>query len=405
MTTPHLGLKQPVFGTDDLDGTGWTKDLNDNWDVVDQVLGGCWYNVKAYGAVGDGSTDDTTAIQDCFDAINETGDGRGMTVVFPPGKYACNGLVPPQGTLLLGIGAPVAYDGRYGASLVPTGNDAVCIDVPHAAEIRQGGLTLQNMSFSNGAHSYTNCIALRTAGVNRVYAYNCQVDHFARGFSLQNYPGYDSAWHYIHGCSFYRNTVGLWHDANGFQMFGCDFQIYQDTNIGIHMYADASVGAQTCLVMGTKFDDGIGILCQGGFNKIIGCGFETCVTGIKIEKPGGSPSYCGGRNVVQNTTHASNTTDIDIGSGCDNNGIIGYITSSPTNGIADAGTRTQVISSQGDRLPSRFPGGFAFKTLTYGPQDSDWTVAPPLGTAVIDTSAKRLYIRTGSNVWSYVALT
>ena len=42
------------------------------------------YNVRAYGAVGDGSTDDSTAIQDAIDAAVSAGGG---TVFFPRGNY------------------------------------------------------------------------------------------------------------------------------------------------------------------------------------------------------------------------------------------------------------------------------------------------------------------------------
>ena len=44
--------------------------------------GGAVYNVKAYGATGDGVTNDTTAIQAAFTAA-----GVGSTVYFPPGTY------------------------------------------------------------------------------------------------------------------------------------------------------------------------------------------------------------------------------------------------------------------------------------------------------------------------------
>jgi hypothetical protein len=43
-----------------------------------------WYNVKNYGAVGDGATDDREAIQAAIDAIKEDGGG---TLYFPKGTY------------------------------------------------------------------------------------------------------------------------------------------------------------------------------------------------------------------------------------------------------------------------------------------------------------------------------
>lgn len=58
------------------------------------ILGGIlgpnpWYDVKAYGAVGNGTTDDSTAIQTAINTANTNGGG---TVYFPPGTYIAAGL-------------------------------------------------------------------------------------------------------------------------------------------------------------------------------------------------------------------------------------------------------------------------------------------------------------------------
>lgn len=56
------------------------------------MLDATWFNVKdpAYGALGDGSTDDTVAIQDAIDACEAAGGG---TVYFPRGIYVVNGAL------------------------------------------------------------------------------------------------------------------------------------------------------------------------------------------------------------------------------------------------------------------------------------------------------------------------
>lgn len=46
------------------------------------------FNVKDFGAVGDGATDDAVAVQAAIDAAAEAGGG---TVWFPPGEYALGG--------------------------------------------------------------------------------------------------------------------------------------------------------------------------------------------------------------------------------------------------------------------------------------------------------------------------
>ncbi|KJF18052.1 right-handed parallel beta-helix repeat-containing protein [Acidithrix ferrooxidans] len=68
--------------------------------------GGQVFNVKAYGAKGDGVTDDTAAIQA---AINAASTVFG-TIFFPPGKYLCAGA--------LVFAANMIFSG-YGATLLP----------------------------------------------------------------------------------------------------------------------------------------------------------------------------------------------------------------------------------------------------------------------------------------------
>ena len=54
-----------------------------------------WFNVEDYGAVHDGSTDDTTAIQDAIDACFAAGGG---TIWFPEGNYLIGGALQDTGT-------------------------------------------------------------------------------------------------------------------------------------------------------------------------------------------------------------------------------------------------------------------------------------------------------------------
>ncbi len=62
-------------------------------------------DVKAHGAVGNGTTDDTAAIQAACNAISAAGG----TVYFPPGNYLCRLVRPKSSTTLTGDGATLTY--------------------------------------------------------------------------------------------------------------------------------------------------------------------------------------------------------------------------------------------------------------------------------------------------------
>src|SRR3972149_4011481 len=60
--------------------SGWDDEANTNFDRLSEF----GVNVKSYGAVGDGVTDDTAAIQAAIDAVTTAGGG---TVYVPSGTY------------------------------------------------------------------------------------------------------------------------------------------------------------------------------------------------------------------------------------------------------------------------------------------------------------------------------
>ncbi|MDH6130751.1 hypothetical protein P3T37_000118 [Kitasatospora sp. MAA4] len=78
-----------------------------------------WLNVKDYGAVGDGSTDDTAAVQSAISAASAAGGG---TVYFPVGNY----LVTPSGgspaLAVTGRGVRLVGASSKAATLVKGGN-------------------------------------------------------------------------------------------------------------------------------------------------------------------------------------------------------------------------------------------------------------------------------------------
>ena len=73
--------------------------LFDLSEITDFISGSVYINVKTYGAQGNGTTDDTAAIQSALTAAS------GNTLFFPMGRYLVSGqLFVPSGTRLLGCG-------------------------------------------------------------------------------------------------------------------------------------------------------------------------------------------------------------------------------------------------------------------------------------------------------------
>ncbi len=105
-------------------------------------------DVLAFGAVGDGKKDDTTAIQKAIDAAAETGG----TVVFPAGSYPCSTLrMRPHVGL---FGHPTwSYRDFGGAVLRLADEDAPClVDLTGAFGATVNGLSLDGAKLGDGVH-------------------------------------------------------------------------------------------------------------------------------------------------------------------------------------------------------------------------------------------------------------
>ncbi len=122
------------------------------------------YNVKAYGAVGDGTTDDSTAVQS---AINAAQNGGGGIVYFPPATYRINAqLTFPAGSglgkavILEGAGADISYNGTpQGGTIL----DLRATTSPAKIDCRfQGQLEIRNLTFLEGGGSNTGNPFLQT---------------------------------------------------------------------------------------------------------------------------------------------------------------------------------------------------------------------------------------------------
>lgn len=145
------------FTTTHADNVGeviHASDVNNLADAVNkieiEVRGGFVANAKHYGATGNGSTDDTAAIQAAITAAT----GTGGTVYLPPGTYLC-------GTI--NLAANVALQGAgMGATTVKLKNaaNANLLDGSSKANIRVADLTLDGNRANQTVSTNCACIQL-----------------------------------------------------------------------------------------------------------------------------------------------------------------------------------------------------------------------------------------------------
>lgn len=173
-------------------------------------------NVKAHGAVGDGVTDDTTAIQD---ALTDGG-----VVVFPAGTYLVTGLTSSNATHIIGMA---------GAKLKTATNAAIL--VVDDSDVAIEGLTFEGdgkgASYDGGKTSQHG-ISITSYYRNRVL--NCHFLNLGGGgvhiaSTQTNYVG-----NVVNACTFSASNKGISSGSRGeyLHVTGC---IINGCNYGAHI--------------------------------------------------------------------------------------------------------------------------------------------------------------------------
>ena len=303
----------PLLPTAVSGASGHIAQTNQAWSKLND-----WPNVvRDYGAVGDDSTNNTTALQAALDATanGAAGAGRGGTLVFPPGIYRTDKLTMYTGIHLLALGDG-RTDARYGAALSARANGQTILEMNAPSEIMQDGFHIENMGFtSNG---FTGVTGVKLYGINRWRFNNCSFSGPA-GTPMElglyctdrNIAGTlrDCAWWNVFECSFRICNMGMDVGGNGGIIRDSNFtpELAQSGLTGLRLRRTSSPdeGSQTNVVQGCMFDlatgnPGTALLCQGSNNRILNNKFEvrdSTGNGIKVEKVG-ALSESGQRNII-----------------------------------------------------------------------------------------------------------
>lgn len=183
-------------------------------------------SVKDFGAVGDGTTVDTAAIQAAINAVSASGGG---TVTLPKGAYRTGTLTLPQDVFLDGAG-------KYNTRLVATaGLNAPLIDRGGtlANIVNRGGV--RKMAIVGSGKANTGMIGLRSTYTNRaVYE---DIDFFGCYIGLFFQNVWQDQWVnlHVHGGGTDASYVGFWGGV-------------KDPTVGI----SNAVNAYNCIAQGVE---------------------------------------------------------------------------------------------------------------------------------------------------------
>lgn len=170
-------------------------------------------SVMDYGAVGDGVTDDTTAVQAAVYYAETIGEGA--KVVFPAGKYLFNSTVTvmKSGVLLEGAGAPATWivNGQANAPAIKFGDGVT--------QYNRNGLSNMVFGQKSGVTAVAGNCGLFVVKCGNFALSNVQVFQFPA--SLYDGVVYDAV------TQSYMNTIGIQGCTNrGMYLFNQTFDIY-----------------------------------------------------------------------------------------------------------------------------------------------------------------------------------
>src|SRR3990167_2979675 len=258
---------QLIFGTGDdatvkyvaVDNKVVTTGVTQRFDSEVQFKAGPWFDVKAFGAVGDGVTDDTAAIQ-----AASTAAGIGGRVLFSAGSYKTTGIITPlEGQTFAGVGKTsklllrITAGNKYGIQVSNLNSVTIRDIYLDGGNDIDTGIRFDTGGTGNaviGCYFYdfpvtvtTSCIGVNTA--DHVAVRDCNFD------TCRNYAVATNSTNHItvSGCHSFGSVghVAFNLGTSHSQVIGCTFEIVDDVAIGIKLNGCTDCSAVGNTVRGT----------------------------------------------------------------------------------------------------------------------------------------------------------
>lgn len=200
--------------------------------VAADLAGELVFNVQnpLYGATGNGTTDDTAAIQACINAASVT---TGNVVYFPPGVYVISAplTVSVSGLTLLGGGPGATMGGAGAGSGTFTPGTAGTI----TGTLLTGAVIAPSSSFAKGSANVASCILI-DATILAAQQDRVTVERL-------NFYGANAGTTTCHGITAYGNVSGL-------RITNCGFYVFYSTGSNAVNFAEDGSSNDTdgCLI-------------------------------------------------------------------------------------------------------------------------------------------------------------